>query len=348
MYFLNGDYKTGWFVFGVKDIYHFSEQGLSERVTITNDTPTTCTKQGSWTATCDCGDTSTQKYERAPGHLYEDINGEQICKTCGHKAINLVDAEIKLSYESTPYVGKNCTPKVTIEGLEYYYDYTVQYINNVNVGKATVIISGREYIYSHGYGGAVGTVTKTFNILPKSVTTAKVDLSGQYNTIKATWSEPAGATRYLVEYKRFGTDTWYKNYTSNNYWIKEDLYDGKQYVVRVKAYANVDGKAYYSSLYSPLMSVYTLSAPTLSAATYNTNYIKLSWNNIAGESGYAVYRATVADGEFNKIYSTRADATSLTTRAEKGEAYLYKIRSYKVVDGKVIYGPFSATIKIQR
>jgi hypothetical protein len=66
-----------------------------------------------------------------------------------------------------PYTGSAITQNFTVSlGGEVITDYTVAYKNNVNVGKATLTITGT--------GFYKGTVTKTFNITKRNVSTATV------------------------------------------------------------------------------------------------------------------------------------------------------------------------------
>jgi len=58
------------------------------------------------------------------------------------------------------YTGKAIEPKVQVTGLEEN-QYRVTYQNNKEVGKATVVVTGR-----NGYSG---TVKKTFKILPYDI-----------------------------------------------------------------------------------------------------------------------------------------------------------------------------------
>lgn len=71
------------------------------------------------------------------------------------------------------YTGVALTPKVTVtyDGKTLLQDthYTVSYSDNVNAGTATVTISG--------LGAYVGTVQKTFVILPKSISSMNASLS---------------------------------------------------------------------------------------------------------------------------------------------------------------------------
>ena len=73
---------------------------------------------------------------------------------------DLADCIIELEYTVTTYTGSACTPSVTVKdqdiALKAGIDYEVSYNNNVNVGTATVTISGK--------GGYTGSVSKSFTI----------------------------------------------------------------------------------------------------------------------------------------------------------------------------------------
>ncbi len=89
------------------------------------------------------GFTDKVLYKRGFGLTYEKDN----------KDISALNA--KLSPESFIYTGKAVEPKVSVDGLSAN-DYTVEYKNNINAGKATVVITGK--------GDFTGSITKTFTI----------------------------------------------------------------------------------------------------------------------------------------------------------------------------------------
>ena len=74
---------------------------------------------------------------------------------------DITKCNISLNKTSFKYTGKNVKPKVTVKDgnktLVLNTDYAIRYVNNVNVGTASVVISGR-----NGYSGSV---TKTFTII---------------------------------------------------------------------------------------------------------------------------------------------------------------------------------------
>ena len=76
-------------------------------------------------------------------------------------AKQISDCTITLSKTQFTYTGNSCKPKVTVKDgdtvLTIGTDYNVRYVNNVNVGTATVVISGT--------GKYQGIVNKTFTIV---------------------------------------------------------------------------------------------------------------------------------------------------------------------------------------
>lgn len=73
---------------------------------------------------------------------------------------NIADCTINLEYATTTYTGRACKPAVTVRDgetiLQIGTDYEVIYKDNINVGIASVTISGK--------GGYTGSVSRSFTI----------------------------------------------------------------------------------------------------------------------------------------------------------------------------------------
>ena len=82
-----------------------------------------------------------------------------------------------------------------------------------------------------------------------------------------------------------------------------------------------------------------VSAPKV--VRVNGSKVKVSWKNIEGESGYQISKST-SKSKTNVVstYKT-ASGKSKTITAAKGKTYYYKVRAYRTVDGKKVYGPWS-------
>ena len=87
-----------------------------------------------------------------------------------------------------------------------------------------------------------------------------------------------------------------------------------------------------------------LSASTLKAAK-KASGIQLKWKKTAGASGYVIYRSTTGK-KWTKV-ATTAKTTVMDKKASKGKTYRYRIRAYRKVNGKKVYGNWSLTGKNQ-
>ncbi len=71
---------------------------------------------------------------------------------------------------------------------------------------------------------------------------------------------------------------------------------------------------------------------------------KLKWKKQTGVTGYQIYRARTPGGSFQRVKTVKGEASvTVTLASHKGlKPYYYKVRAYKVVSGKKVYGEFSA------
>ena len=82
------------------------------------------------------------------------------------------------------------------------------------------------------------------------------------------------------------------------------------------------------------------------SSTAGKGYIKVKWTvkgDAAAADGYQVYRSTKRNSGFGtKPYFTTKNKTYKNTKSlKKGTRYYYKVRAYKVVDGKNVYSDWS-------
>lgn len=137
------------------------------------------------------------------------------------------------------YTGKYRTLdiKVTYKGKKV--PVKVTYKNNKNIGKAYVTIKMT--------GDYVGTVTKSFYIVPSKASISSLkSTSKRKATVK--YSSVKGNVRYHVAYKRSGSKSWSYAYYGNSYakTIK-NLKSKKKYTFKVRAYKKVNGKYIYGA-----------------------------------------------------------------------------------------------------
>ncbi len=77
---------------------------------------------------------------------------------------------------------------------------------------------------------------------------------------------------------------------------------------------------------------------TATATAYNK--VSISWSAVSGASGYQLYRSTSQGGTYSLVKTTAARSYT-NSKLKTGTTYYYKVRAYKKVGGKKIYGSYS-------
>ncbi|MBQ4531567.1 MAG: fibronectin type III domain-containing protein [Lachnospiraceae bacterium] len=72
--------------------------------------------------------------------------------------------------------------------------------------------------------------------------------------------------------------------------------------------------------------------------------IKINWDKVEDADYYEVYRATSKNGKYKKVKTVTSSSknTYVNENLKTGKKYYYKIRTYKKVNGKKVYGEYSA------
>ena len=269
VYLNAGNRMTGVFAVGDK-VLHAGEDGLiHESETI--DTAQ-CWEDGRLACWChDCNTIFLSSETRRQGHEYDE---NHVCTrqvfdmktysyhTCGFQGKNIADMDISLAYKYGFYTGEEKKPAVTVKDPETgetylpqstYGDYMPYWENNVNVGTARVVLKG----YSDG--PIYGTTTLTFDIVPTNVTEEDFSCTTTSNSVHLSWEPSLGATHYIVYQNIGGT------------WTRLGIVDQPEYTVtglsqgsyqfRIRPFATVDGKDYYSTKNSDIVTVEVEGGP---------------------------------------------------------------------------------------
>ncbi len=172
--------------------------------------------------------------------------------------------------------------------------------------------------------------------------------SNSYNSIKLTWNKTVnGANGYAV-YRSTSKDGKYtlrKTITSKNTieFTDTGLDTNTTYYYKVRAYRMIADKKEYGS-YSEIVCAKPVLSKTKITVSSKSKKATIKWNKVLGASGYKVYSATSSDGTYSlKKTITSINTLSYTnTNLVSGKTYYYKVRAYRNVNGKVVYGPYSA------
>lgn len=162
--------------------------------------------------------------------------------------------------------------------------------------------------------------------------------------IHLKWNVVNNANGYFVY--RYNNDK--KKYvkiatTATNEFQDFNLTSGREYSYAVLAYAKGSKSTLYSD-FSNERSAKTAESTILKATkAVGSNKVLVEWSSVTGSTGYNLYRADYkASGKFDfKFIKGTTDTSTIDTTAEKGKSYVYQVRPFEKVDGKVYYSDSS-------
>ena len=315
-----------------------------------------CSEEGITTYTCTCGEKYTETIAKVSHEYVTEITKatfdsygmyRNICKNCGYifggDAIISVDTP-KLSATKYTYDGKTKKPTVSVKStlgdpLIEGTDYTVKYESGRKApGKYTVTITL--------IGNYEGEKVLEFDILPGK--TSNITATQSASAIKLTWKKVTGATGYRIYQYNFKTGKYEKIKTitsdKNTYTVKK-LKAGTTYKFAVKAYTKDNGETLWAASSKSIKTATEPAVPTVKI-TAASKKATLKWNKVTGATGYVVYMKN-SDGSYKKLGSTKS--TSYTKKSLKsGKKYYFRVRAYKTVEGKNIYGGYKTySVKVK-
>ena len=230
-------------------------------------------------------------------------------------------------------VAVNYTVKATIKSHSYTSKVT-QAATYKSTGVKTFICKNCGHTYSETI--ARKTLKAVSNLKATPSTTS----------VKFTWSKVTGAEKYEVYYSTNGK-SWKKvTATKNSVTIKK-LKAGTTYKVKVRAVAGKN-KGSYSSV---LTTATKPAKVTLSKLTAGSKKLTATWKTVSGATGYEVQYSTSKKftKKTTKTVTIKKAKTKKTTikKLKKSKKYYVKVRAYKTVSGKNIYGAWSAVKNIK-
>lgn len=182
----------------------------------------------------------------------------------------------------------------------------------------------------------VGSVQASAATLSKpSVTLSNASAT----SVKVSWGKVSNAKKYTV-YRSTKKSSGFKavKTTTSRSFTSTGLTCGKTYYFKVKA---INGS---KSSTSSVKSIKVKPVKVTSLKVENgCTYLKLSWAKSNGASGYEIYSSTSKSGAYKKIAST-SSTSNKNTGLKLGATRYYKVRAYKTVNSKKVYGNFSSVV----
>ena len=141
----------------------------------------------------------------------------------------------------------------------------------------------------------------------------------------------------------------YSDFNDRTSEIAYGSYDGVYYVptgdttyVRARA-CNLEG---HCSGWTTASLKVTPFTPTFTLAT-TTKKVTITLNSASGADGYQIYKLNTKTGKYTLLKEfTSSDELVFNDTTKKGTTYTYKVRSFRNVDEKRVYSPFSKIKKI--
>lgn len=94
----------------------------------------------------------------------------------------------------------------------------------------------------------------------------------------------------------------------------------------------------------------TVKKVTLSSVkSSKAGYAKLKWKKVSGANGYEIYYSAEKNGTYKKLKTITKAKTNTYTKKKlaSGKTYYFKLRAYKTVDGKKVYGKYSVVKSVK-
>ncbi len=277
--------------------------------------------------------------------LKNDGEIKESCAVCkkelGTKIISRVKT-VKLSTSTYTYNGKKKTPSVTVktatgETLKKGTDYDLSYSSGrKKVGNYSVKV-----IFKGNYSGEK---TLTFKIKPGR--TEKITVTRSESSVKLSWEKVSGATGYRVylynektkKYKTLGT-------TEKLSCTVKKLKSGTTYKFSVKAYTKTSKGTVWAEETHRITTATKPVVPTVTAKAGEGKAV-LNWKTVTGATGYVVYMSEKKDGSYKKL-GTTGKLSCTVKNLKKGKNYYFKVKAYKTVDGKNVYGDSCKYLKVK-
>lgn len=170
-----------------------------------------------------------------------------------------------------------------------------------------------------------------------------------YNSVKISWSKVKGADAmaiYLYDPVKKKT-TWKANVPqAQGSYVMSGLISGKKYDFKVRAfYCDSEGRELgkYSKAVSAVPELGKLSSVSADRRSYNS--VRLSWKAPTEADGVSIYLYHPSTKRTTWKVNVKKGTSDYTMSGLKtGQVYYFKMRSYKNVNGKKIYGAFTGTL----
>lgn len=250
------------------------------------------------------------------------------------------------------YLLKGNGSRLNYKKTDHLYAYAGDVYTETDAVK---LAKGTYYVVVRAAADNKNAVGQEYTVCVNKISAKKPTISDVksvgYNMLRVTWKAVPGAVSYEIYRSNSKNGSYAKVKTIDEVktvsWTDKNVTTGKTYYYKVKATVALEGGTTGTGSASSAKSGKAVPAATTLKAKAGAKQIKLTWSKVSGASGYELYRSTSEDGKYSKIKTVTKGSTKSYTDKSKvssGKMYYYKIRAYRKVDGKKVYGEYSKVI----
>ncbi len=237
------------------------------------------------------------------------------------------------------YTGSKTTPKFDVkfdgETLVKGEDYYVTFKNNIEIGTASVTVTG-----CNDYENVPKAVF-TYKIVPTKAATP-VLTKRKATSLEVKWDAHENADGYRVSYSENGKHVTLATTTKTEA-VLDNLSPAKNYSLIVQAYKTVDKTKYFGIASDELKTCTKPSKVTgIKTDKRSDTYIKLKWDKQNNADKYIVYKYNADKKEFNEYKQVKSNTVKV--KDLKGDKkYKFKVKAVKENEkGKTMNGKNSS------
>lgn len=117
-------------------------------------------------------------------------------------------------------------------------------------------------------------------------------------------------------------------------WTNMYLKSNTQCRYKIRAYLTVNNKTYYSPFSQEIQATTATAAPKYKLVSDKKGEIKITWDKVAGATGYALFYKTGPDGEWKQLTNSQYTGNSYTKKnLQSGKKYYFYLKAVKNYNG---------------
>lgn len=256
------------------------------------------------------------------------------------KKVEFVNAPAKVRLKSAPQY----TAKVTPEGAgnaQIYWKTSNRAVAGIDqeTGVLKPVSTGKVTVTAYTANG------KSANKRILVYTTIQTNKYGfaakvtDYNSAKLTWNAIENADGYIIYRNGKAIKTLSADTCS---FVNTKLTCGKTYKYKVRAFYKVGDEKDLCTVSAERTVKPVPLTPKVKAKSADGK-ITVSWTKVNGATKYEVYKYNKTQKKYVRV-AKKSTVSFVDKKVKKGCKYTYKVKAYRVVNGKKVYGSFSKTV----